>query len=139
MTEPGNNPLVRIEGLNKGFHTAHGEVKALTDVSFDIRRGSIVGLVGESGSGKTTLGRCLLRLVEPSGGKVVFDGADITALKPRRLKAMRKRMQIIFQDPFSSLNPRMRVRQIIDEALIAHGIGGDRRRRTALIASLLEE
>ncbi|HET7414022.1 MAG TPA: oligopeptide/dipeptide ABC transporter ATP-binding protein [Pararhizobium sp.] len=136
---PKDDALIRIEGLSKVFPSAHGDVKALTDVSFAIRRGSLLGLVGESGSGKTTLGRCLLRLVEPTGGKVVFDGTDITTLDARRLKAMRKRMQIIFQDPFSSLNPRMRVRQIIGEALTAHGIGLNRRKREEIIASLLEE
>ncbi|MEM5435866.1 ABC transporter ATP-binding protein [Paraburkholderia diazotrophica] len=131
--------LLRVEGLTKLFHTSAGDVHALTDVSFDVRRGSLMGLVGESGSGKSTLGRCLLRLIEPTAGKVVFDGTDVTRLDERKLKALRKRMQIIFQDPFSSFNPRMRVRQIIGEALIAHGIGRNRRERDELAAGLLEE
>ncbi|SEK14054.1 ABC transporter ATP-binding protein [Paraburkholderia diazotrophica] len=131
--------LLRVEGLTKVFHTSAGDVRALSDVSFDVRRGSLMGLVGESGSGKTTLGRCLLRLIEPTAGKVVFDGVDITRLDARSLKAMRKRMQIIFQDPFSSFNPRMRIRQIIGEALIAHGIGRSPRERDDIAAGLLEE
>ncbi|WP_132374025.1 ABC transporter ATP-binding protein [Paraburkholderia sp. BL9I2N2] len=131
--------LLRVEGLRKVFHTSSGDVQALSDVSFDVRRGSLMGLVGESGSGKTTLGRCLLRLVEPTAGKVIFDGMDITRLDARGLKAMRKRMQIIFQDPFSSFNPRMRIRQIVGEALIAHGIGRSRRERDDIAAGLLEE
>ena len=132
-------PLLRIKGLSKVFPTARGEVQALQDVSFDVPRGAVVGLVGESGSGKTTLGRCVLRLIEPTAGSVVFDGTDITGLDARAMKAMRKRMQIIFQDPFSSLNPRMRIREIIGEALVAHGIGRSGRDRRDAIAALLEE
>lgn len=134
-----DEPLLRVEGLTKVFSTSAGDVQALGDVSFDVRRGSLTGLVGESGSGKTTLGRCLLRLVEPTAGKVIFDGTDITGLGTRALKAMRKRMQIIFQDPYSSFNPRMRIRQIIGEALTAHGIGRGRRDRDDIAAGLLEE
>lgn len=132
-------PLVNVAGLSKIFPTPHGPLHALSDVSFAIPRGAIVGLVGESGSGKTTLGRCLLRLIEPSAGSVHFDGAEVTALDRRAMKAMRKRMQIIFQDPFSSLNPRMRVRDIIGEALVAHGIGRGGRERRERVAALLEE
>ncbi|NNG05683.1 MAG: ABC transporter ATP-binding protein [Inquilinus sp.] len=131
--------LLRIEGLSKVFSTPRGDVHAVKDVSFDLPRGAVVGLVGESGSGKTTLGRCVLRLIEPSAGRVEFDGIDITALDARAMKAMRKRMQIIFQDPFSSLNPRMKVREIIGEALVAHGIGGRSAERREIVASLLEE
>ncbi|WP_027803574.1 ABC transporter ATP-binding protein [Paraburkholderia dilworthii] len=134
-----SEPLLRVEGLTKVFHTSAGTVQALSEVSFDVPRGSMLGLVGESGSGKTTLGRCVLRLVEPTAGKIVFDGTDITKLDARGLKAMRKRMQIIFQDPYSSFNPRMRVRQIIGEALIAHGIGRNRRERNDIAAGLLQE
>ncbi|QDY70769.1 ABC transporter ATP-binding protein [Qingshengfaniella alkalisoli] len=135
MTEP----LLKVRNLSKVFPTRAGEVHAVRDVSFDVPKGAIVGLVGESGSGKTTLGRCLLRLVEPTSGSAEFDGTELTTLDGRAMKAMRKRMQIIFQDPFSSLNPRMRVKDIIGEALIAHKIGsstGDRRDR---VAALLEE
>jgi oligopeptide/dipeptide ABC transporter ATP-binding protein len=131
--------LMRIQGLTKSFRTARGEVHAVRDVSFDIPRGSVVGLVGESGSGKTTLGRCLLRLIEPTGGTIDFDGIDITSLGAAALKDLRKRVQIIFQDPVSSLNPRMKVRAIIGEALKAHGIGRTWRERRALTIDLLEE
>ncbi len=131
--------LMRIEGLSKTFRTARGEVHAVRDVSFDIPRGSVVGLVGESGSGKTTLGRCLLRLIEPTGGTIDFDGVDVTSLGHKALKDLRKRVQIIFQDPVSSLNPRMKVRDIVGEALKAHGIGRSRRERREITVGLLEE
>ena len=133
------DPLIRLTGLTKTFPTSGGRVQALCDVSFDIPRGAVVGLVGESGSGKTTLGRCLLRLIEPTAGSILFDGIEVTDLRARALKAMRKRMQIIFQDPYSSLNPRMRVRDIIGEALSAHGIGRNRAERLEMVAALLDE
>ena len=111
---------------------------AVEDVSLDIARGSITGLVGESGSGKTTFGRALLRLIEPTSGSVRFDGVELTTLGAPEMLALRRRMQIIFQDPVSSLNPRMKVGAIIAEGLVAHGIGtrADRRDR---VAALLEE
>jgi oligopeptide/dipeptide ABC transporter ATP-binding protein len=108
------------------------------DVSLDIPRGSITGLVGESGSGKTTLGRALLRLTEPTEGSVVFDGIELTELPPAEMKAMRRRMQIIFQDPVSSLNPRLKVEAIIGEGLVAHEVGTRAGRRDR-VAALLEE
>ncbi len=132
-------PLLSVRDLSKVFPTTAGDVHALKNVSFDIARGSVIGLVGESGSGKTTLGRAILRLIEPSSGSVTFDGTELTTLNPKAMKAMRKRMQIIFQDPYSSLNSRMKIRDIIGEALIAHNIGkagSDRRER---VSALLEE
>nr|WP_306263619.1 ABC transporter ATP-binding protein [Pararhizobium sp. IMCC3301] len=131
-------PLLQIQNLSKRFHTPHGPVHAVNDVNFDIPRGSITGLVGESGSGKTTLGRTLLRLVEPSEGKTLFDGQDLNALDVAHMRKMRQRMQIIFQDPVSSLNPRLRVGHIIAEGLVAHGIGTKPERRDR-VAALLEE
>src|SRR5690242_8530978 len=98
--------LLSVQNLSKEFATKGGSVKAVDDVSFSVERDKIVGLVGESGSGKTTIGRCILRLVEPSGGKVIFDGVDLIGLSNREMRAYRRRLQIIFQDPFSSLNPR---------------------------------
>jgi peptide/nickel transport system ATP-binding protein len=95
-------------------------VKAVDGVSFSVKRGTIVGLVGESGSGKTTAGRCTLRLVEPDGGRIMFDGVDLRTLSERRMRDYRSRLQIIFQDPYSSLNPRLRVDEIIGEALDMH-------------------
>ncbi|MBO0902905.1 ABC transporter ATP-binding protein [Jiella sonneratiae] len=131
-------PLLSIRGLSKRYQTPRGTVHAVESVDLDIPRGSITGLVGESGSGKTTLGRTLLRLVEPSAGSIRFAGEDLTALSPRQMTAMRRRMQIIFQDPVSSLNPRLKVEHIVGEGLRAHGIGtrGERRDR---VAALLEE
>ena len=131
-------PLISIRNLSKRFHTPRGTVHAVNDVSFDIPRGSITGLVGESGSGKTTLGRTLLRLVEPTEGQTIFDGEDLNALDAAGLRNARRRMQIIFQDPVSSLNPRLRVGDIIAEGLRAHGIGTPRSRRDT-VAALLEE
>ena len=130
--------LLSIRGLSKTFHSDRGPVHAVQDVSLDIARGSIIGLVGESGSGKTTLGRTILRLVEPSSGSTVFDGQDLNRLSPGAMRAMRRRVQIIFQDPVASLNPRLRVRDVIAEGLVAHGIG-NRREREETVAALLEE
>lgn len=114
--------LLSVRGLSKQFATKSGAVKAVEDISFDVKRGQIVGIVGESGSGKTTAGRCVLRLVEPSSGEAVFDGTDLIKLSEKVLRTYRRRMQIIFQDPYSSLNPRMRVGDIIGEAIDTHGL-----------------
>ena len=134
MTEP----FISIRNMTKTFGPASDPVYAVNDVSFDIPKGSITGLVGESGSGKSTLGRSLLRLIEPTSGSTVFDGCDLNSLKAGDLRAMRRRMQMVFQDPVSSLNPRLSVEAIIAEGLVAHGIGSRRTRRDK-VASLLEE
>jgi len=136
----GEAPLVAVEGLTKRFVGRGGRtVHAVEDVSFSIRRGTTVGLVGESGSGKTTAGRAILRLIEPTSGKAVFDGVDLCSLSERALRAYRQRLQIIFQDPFSSLNPRMRIDAIIGEALDARGFprGVKRRERVAELLTLV--
>ena len=135
---PTGQPLLEIRNLTKVFDSPRGQVHAVSDVSFDIPRGSITGLVGESGSGKTTLGRTLLRLIEPSAGSTRFGGTDVNALDEAELRAMRRRMQIIFQDPVSSLNPRLKVGQIIAEGLVAHRIGTSAQRRDKA-AALLDE
>lgn len=110
--------LVTVEGLVKHFHLAgHDYVGAINGVSFEINRGETLGLVGESGSGKTTVGRCLLRLIEPTQGRIRFEGVDITRLAKRELKPLRSRLQMVFQDPFASLNPRRTVRQTVVEPL----------------------
>jgi len=133
-----SDAFLRVQGLGKTFPTAKGAVHAVSNVNLDIPRGSITGLVGESGSGKTTLGRALLRLIEPTSGKTFLDGTDINTLDAKALRALRRRMQIIFQDPVSSLNPRLKVGQIVAEGLIAHGIGTNAERR-AKVADLLAE
>jgi ABC-type oligopeptide transport system ATPase subunit len=112
-------------------------VKAVDDVSFAIEVGDTFGLVGESGSGKTTTGRCVLRLVEPTSGIVRFRGEDVLGFPRRRMREARREMQIVFQDPYSSLNPRMRARQIVEEPLIIHGLG-DRAARRARVAELFQ-
>jgi oligopeptide/dipeptide ABC transporter ATP-binding protein len=138
-------PLLQVRDLSKHFpvrggllQRVVGAVKAVDGVSFDVGRGEVVGLVGESGSGKTTVGRSILRLIEPSSGSVRFDGVEITTLSPAEMRAQRRRMQIIFQDPYASLNPRQRVRDIVGEAFKIHGIGTPRDRRE-LTAALLQK
>jgi ABC-type oligopeptide transport system ATPase subunit len=134
-------PLVEVSHLVKTF-TRDGapfgnstRVAAVDDVSFSIDEGETFGLVGESGSGKTTTGRCLLRLIEPTSGAVRFRGEDVLAFSKRRLRDTRRDMQIVFQDPTSSLNPRMRARDIVEEPLLVHRIGAGRD-RSARVAEL---
>ncbi len=124
-----NNTLIEVNGLKKYFpirkgvfSTIQGNVKAVDDISFSIKRGETLGLVGESGCGKTTAGRTLLRLLEPTEGSVIFEGKDVTEMGRTELREMRKEMQIIFQDPYGSLNPRMTVGGMLTEALKLHNI-----------------
>ncbi len=142
---PMGQPLLDVKDLRKYFPIRGGllsrvvaNVQAVNDVSFSLRRGEVVGLVGESGSGKTTVGRSLLRLIEPSGGEVVFNGTDITKLSRGQLRDYRREMQIIFQDPFASLNPRMTVADIIGEALQIHNLSPGKA-RVERIAELLRK
>jgi len=135
-----NDALLTVDNLCKHFTLKSGKVvHAVEDVSFAVRRGTTTGLVGESGSGKTTAGRAILRLIEPSGGKAMFDGTDLFALNQAQMRAYRQRLQIIFQDPYSSLNPRLRVDAIIGEALDARGFprGARRRERIAELMTLV--
>jgi len=120
-------PLLTIRDLVKIYHTDEGmfgktkrEVRAVNGVSLDIMQGETLGLVGESGCGKTTLGRMLLRLIEPTSGSITFNGQDVLAASGSQLRRLRRDMQIIFQDPFASLNPRMRVEEIVTEPLVIH-------------------
>ncbi len=131
-------PLVSVRGLAKRFPSRGGSLQVLTDISFDIARGEVVGLVGESGSGKTTIGRCLLRLIEPSAGELRFDNFDLTMLSSRELRNWRPRAQYIFQDPFASLSPRMTVGEILTEGLDINGIGS-RAERLARAQVVLEQ
>lgn len=124
------NSLVSIQNLTVEYPIRGGflgrrtgSVKAVNDVSFDINRGEILGLVGESGCGKSTLGKALIRLTEATSGSVIFDNEDILKLSKSEFRPMRKKIQMIFQDPYSSLNPRMRIEQILREPFIIHGIG----------------
>ncbi|MFN4158082.1 MAG: ABC transporter ATP-binding protein [Gemmobacter sp.] len=140
--DPGT-PLVSLRALQTRFPLRGGffgltkkAVHAVEDVNLDIRRGEILGLVGESGSGKTTLGRSVIRLVNPTGGRVVFDGEDVTAADDDALRVLRRKMQIIFQDPYASLNPRMTVGEAINEAYVIHGLHPPRERK-ARIGDLL--
>lgn len=110
--------LIRVENLKKYFPTPTGILQAVDDVSFTIEKGETMGVVGESGCGKSTLGRTILKLHEPTDGHIFFEGNDITGYSPKEMKALRRDMQIIFQDPFASLNPRMTVSQTIEESLV---------------------
>ncbi|HYP28434.1 MAG TPA: dipeptide ABC transporter ATP-binding protein [Blastocatellia bacterium] len=141
-----NGNLVEVRNLKKYFPVRSGvlggggeSVRAVDGVSFAIRKGETFGLVGESGCGKSTTGRCILRLIEPTAGEVLFEGNDLLGVGTDGLRRMRRDMQIIFQDPYSSLNPRMRVGEIIEEPLTIHRIGGkgERRDRVAELLSLV--
>jgi peptide/nickel transport system ATP-binding protein len=115
-------PMFAVRGLKKYFGGSDRPVRAVDDVSFDIGCGEAVGLVGESGSGKSTIGRSVLKLVEPTAGQVVFEGVDLATLSARQMRPYRRRLQIIFQDPYASLNPRRRVGDTLGEALATHGL-----------------
>jgi oligopeptide/dipeptide ABC transporter ATP-binding protein len=131
-------PLVEVEGLRKHFPVqGHGYVRAVENVAFTIAPGEVLGLVGESGSGKTTVGRLVLRLIEPTAGRIRFEGADLLSMSPAALRAARRRMQIIFQDPFASLNPTMTVGAIIGEGFDIHGLARGRA-RAERVAALLQ-
>ena len=131
--------LVKLFDVRRGFlRRKVGAVRAVDGLSLTVEKGETVALVGESGCGKSTVGRVLVRLADPTGGQVLYRGTDITALKGRALKPFRRRVQIMFQDPFSSLNPRLRVRDIVAEPLVVHGIG-NRNERQAKVAELLDQ
>ena len=136
---------MEVKNLSKTFPIKGGifsrevaSVKAVTEVSLTIKKGETLGLVGESGCGKSTLGRCIIRLIDPTEGQVFFEGQDITKLKGETLRALRKRMQIIFQDPYASLNPRMNIGSIVGEPLLIHKIGVTKKERLDRVQELLE-
>ncbi len=152
MSEPApsaasrnGEPLLAVTGLKKYFPIKEGllidrtvdYVRAVDDVSFEVRQGETLGLVGESGSGKSTTGYCVLRLLKPTAGSVRFDGEELTTMPRNALRRMRREMQIVFQDPYASLNPRMTIGDIVGEPLLVHKIG-DRKRRRRTVEELLE-
>jgi oligopeptide/dipeptide ABC transporter ATP-binding protein len=138
--------LVEARNLTKRFERRSGllgrgtnSIHAVNGVDLDVAPGETVGLVGESGSGKSTLGRMLIRLIEPDAGEIRFDGTDLLTLAPRELRALRRNFQIVFQDPYGSLNPRMRVGTAIGEPLVIHGLVAGKRARSERVAELLEQ
>ena len=145
-TSTQENVLVEVNNLKMHFPVTSGllfqrevaQVKAVDDISFSIRKGETLGLVGESGCGKTTAGRCILQLYKPTAGEVIFEGTDLTKLGGRQMRHMRRQMQIIFQDPFSSLNPRMTAGDIIGEPLVVHGLVKNGEEKREKVRELLE-
>ncbi|MBT3401860.1 MAG: ATP-binding cassette domain-containing protein, partial [Rhodospirillaceae bacterium] len=138
-------PLLEVKGLSKSYVLHRGwwgrgrqELKAVDDVSFSIRPGEQLGLVGESGCGKSSVGELLVRLIEPDRGTILYRGEDLTALGQRALKPFRKEMQIVFQDPFASLNPRLTIGETLEEPIIVHGIAGSAAERRNKVRELLE-
>ena len=137
--------LLRVDGLKKHFPITEGilvkravaQVKAVDGISFEVRRGETLGLVGESGCGKSTTGRCILQLDPPTDGSIVYDGVDLATIDRAALNKMRERIQVIFQDPYSSLNPRMKIGDIIAEPMHVHGIEPDAEKRQARVSELL--
>jgi peptide/nickel transport system ATP-binding protein len=132
------HPLVEVKNLTKHFHTARGPLHAVDGVSFSIEKGRTLGVVGESGCGKSTLGRLILHLTSITDGKVLFDGDDITNIGKEELKDLRQEMQMIFQDPYSSLNPRMSIIQILSEPLIIYGIHKSREEREKVVMETMD-
>jgi oligopeptide transport system ATP-binding protein len=144
MTDNMTGVLLKAENIVKHFPIHGGllskqvaAVKAVQDISFELKRGETLGLVGESGCGKSTLGRCLIKLIEPSSGKIFFNGQNITDFQGDELKNLRRKMQIIFQDPYASLNPRMTIGSILEEPLIIHNLYKTEKERLARVNELI--
>jgi oligopeptide transport system ATP-binding protein len=145
VAELDTKPLLEVRGLQMHFPVTEGivinrkvgDVKAVDGIDFTVYRGETLGLVGESGCGKTTTGRCILRLERPTAGEILYDGVDIAKLERKELLSLRRRIQVIFQDPYSSLNPRMKVGEIIAEPIMVHGIERNSGRRSTRVRELL--
>ncbi|MEG2204077.1 MAG: dipeptide/oligopeptide/nickel ABC transporter ATP-binding protein, partial [Oscillospiraceae bacterium] len=133
-----SKPLLEVKNLKKYFNVPKGTLHAVDDISFSIDKGKTLGIVGESGCGKTTAGRAILRLVEPTSGQVIFDGVDVLALGKSEMRHIRRNMQLIFQDPFSSLNPRKTITQTIEEPLILANMFPDKDQRFMRVMELME-
>ncbi len=141
--------LLKVENLKKHFTPHMGlaaslgkarkVVKAVDGISFDIKKGEIFALIGESGSGKTTTGKLVMKLIEPTSGTMIFDGEDVTSIAKKQLEAYRRKVQMIFQDPYASMNPRFKIRDVLEEPLSIHRIEGDRARHDEMIVKALEE
>jgi len=144
-----SEPILKIENLHKWFPIRrtitqilkgeHVWVKAVDGITFNINRGEIFGLVGESGCGKTTTGKLLMKLLEPTSGKIIFKGEDVTHLEVNKLKEYRRNVQMVFQDPYASMNPRFRARDVLEEPLIIHQVGETRAEREKIVYCSLEE
>ncbi|HOX18112.1 MAG TPA: ABC transporter ATP-binding protein [Spirochaetales bacterium] len=141
--------LLKVENLKKHFTPHMGlaaslgkarkVIKAVDGITFDIKKGEIFALIGESGSGKTTTGKLVMKLIEPTSGTMVFDGEDVTSIAKKQLEAYRRKVQMIFQDPYASMNPRFKIRDVLEEPLSIHRIEGDRARHDEMIVKALEE
>jgi len=144
-TTPASDDILRVEDLKVHFPVMQGvviqkqvaTVKAVDGISFTLKRGETLGLVGESGCGKSTTGLAVLRMLPPTEGRIVFEGEDIAGHDEERMRGIRKRMQMVYQDPYGSLNPRMRVRDIVGEPLEVHGLGDDRRALRERVSALI--
>ena len=144
MSRPSNEVLLEVKDLTKHFPVTRGllfqrevgEVKAVDGVSFHVARGETVGLVGESGCGKTTIGNCVLQLHRPTSGEVIFEGVDLCNLPDGQLQPLRRKMQVIFQDPYGSLNPRMRAGAIVEEPIIIHKLASSKKERKERVREL---
>src|SRR5450759_1719569 len=145
QTAPADEPILRVEDLKVHFPVTKGiliqrqvaSVKAVDGVSFTIRRGETLGLVGESGSGKSTTGLAVLRMLTPTAGRIIFEGQDIAPHRGADLLAVRRRMQMVYQDPYGSLNPRMTIRNIIAEPLVVHDLASDKAATRDKVAALM--
>ncbi len=146
VPSPSSENLIEVKNLKMYFPVSSGllfqrtvaNIKAVDGVSFVIKRGETLGLVGESGCGKTTTGRCILQLYKPTEGSITFDGRELMTMGSRELRSMRREMQVIFQDPYSSLNPRMTAGNIIGEPLVVHGLVDSKAEYRERVANLLQ-